>query len=210
MNMILELKAVAAEEIRQRLEPETGLYLTPLIERMGQGRRAGRANVFAVTAVKRGRGASHVTRLAAQELARTYRSDVLVVTLEDLLRMPYPPRLGDANLLHEWSPRAWGLVNAALLKHPCAIERMAIRVSELRQWGGGFVLIDCPSLEEGAGTMPAAAQTDGTVLTVAAGESERAEVQSAVRSFRNTGTELLGMVLNKRTYAIPQSIYRWL
>lgn len=209
MNALLEIGS-AATEIRRRLEPESGLYLQPLIERMGAARERNKSGVFAVTAVRKGRGASHVTRLVAQELARTYRAPVLIVTLDELLKLPYPPRLDDSNLLNEWSPRAWSVVQSALLKQACPSERLAIRVAELRQWGGGFTLIDCPALEETAQTMTTASYTDGAVLTIAAGESERTEVQHAVRSFRNTETPLLGIVLNKRTYAIPPAIFRWL
>lgn len=210
MNALLERTNAATREIRRRLEPDSGLYVQPLVERMGLSRNRNQCGVFAVTAVRKGRGASHVTRLVAQELARSYRADTLVLTLDELMRLPYPPRARDTSLLHEWSPRSWSAVPSALLRQTCPMERLAIRIAELRDWGGGFALIDCPALEEGAATMNAATHTDGAVLTIAAGESERGEVQAAVRSFRNSETPLLGMVLNKRTYAIPQSIYRWL
>lgn len=210
MNALLERSLTPKSEIRRRLEPDSGLYIQPLIERLGQGRVTGQASIFGVTALRKGRGVSHVTRLVAQELARSYRADTLVLTLDDLLRMPYPPRYGDTALLNEWSPRAWSLLNSALLRHPCPSERLPLRMDELKDWGGRFVVVDCPALEECATTINAAALTDGMILTVAAGESERGEVESAVRSFRNSEVPLLGMVLNKRTYSIPNSIFRWL
>lgn len=210
MNALLERTSGSTLELQRRLDPDRGLYLQPLVERMGQSRTRNRSGVFAVTAVYKGRGTTHVTRLASQELASSFRAETLVLTLDELLRLPYPPRIKDAALLQEWSPKSWSILPSALLKNPCPMERLPIRIAELRDWGGGYVLIDCPAMEEGAAAITVAAQTDGAVLTVAAGESERAEVQSAIRSFRNSETKLLGMVLNKRTYAIPQAIFRWL
>ncbi len=210
MNALMERGTGSTIEIRRRLELEKGPNLQPLIERMGAGRVRNRSGVFAVTAVRKGRGTTHVTRLVSQELAASYRAETLVLTLDELLRLPYPPRAKDTSLLHEWSPKSWSPVASALMKHPCPMDKLPIRIAELREWGGAYVLIDCPALEEGAAAIATATYTDGAVLTVAAGESERAEVESAIRSFRNSETPLLGMVLNKRTYAIPRSIFRWL
>lgn len=209
MNALLDRTGTETDRLKKLLDLEANSYLAPALEAMArQGN--GRPGVFAITAMRPGRGVSYVARLMAQELAKKHRSETLVITLEQLMRLPYPPRVKDANLLTEWSPRVWTADEKALYRYECPVERLAPRMAELRAWGGGYVLLDCPSLEESGPTLTAAAHTDGILLTVAAGESGRNELRMAPRLFKNCPAPLLGMVLNKRTYAIPKSIYRWL
>lgn len=207
MNALLDRGETG--RLKRLLEVEGNSYLAPALEAMAR-RGNGRTGVFTLTAMRQGRGVSFVTRLVAQEMARKYRSETLFLTLEQLMRLPYPPRLKDTNLMSEWSPRVWSVEDKALYRQECPAERLPARIAELRNWGGGNVLLDCPSLEEGGPTLNAAAHTDGVLLTVAAGESGKSELRLAARALRNCPAPLLGMVLNKRTYAIPKSIYRWL
>lgn len=71
------------------------------------------------------------------------------------------------------------------------------------------VLLDCPSLGEDSGLLPAIAEwMDGIVLVAEAGKTHRAELQRAERWIEALQGKVLGLVLNKRRYPVPAWIYK--
>jgi protein-tyrosine kinase len=71
------------------------------------------------------------------------------------------------------------------------------------------VLVDSsPVLRPGA--MAVAGRADGVVLVVEAERTRWPVALSAKESIERSGGTVLGVVLNKRRYPIPESVYRWL
>ena len=71
-----------------------------------------------------------------------------------------------------------------------------------------FILIDCPALTKSADAILVAPQTDGVFLVVAAGETRRSEIHRARALLREASGNLAGLVLNKRTYPVPKSLFK--
>ena len=56
--------------------------------------------------------------------------------------------------------------------------------------------------------MPLAAQTDGTILVVRAARTKREVVQRALETMGKFQGRVLGAILNRQQYVIPEFIYR--
>jgi Mrp family chromosome partitioning ATPase len=86
-------------------------------------------------------------------------------------------------------------------------ERVKARLTELRS-EFDFVIVDAPPLNKYDDAIPLAQFTDGVVLVLEAGATRREAAQTATASLRTANIPVLGAVLNKRTFPIPDSIYK--
>ena len=85
--------------------------------------------------------------------------------------------------------------------------RLAIYLENLRR-EYRYILIDCPSLEEAEHAVVLAPLVDGVVLVVEANRTQKEQFLYADRAIENAGGRILGHVLNKRNYAIPDWLHR--
>jgi capsular exopolysaccharide synthesis family protein len=88
-------------------------------------------------------------------------------------------------------------------------ERIKARLTELRA-EFTFVIIDAPPLGRYGDALAIGQLTDGLVLILEAGSTRKEAAQAAVSAVRASSIPILGAVLNKRTFPIPEKIYRWL
>jgi capsular exopolysaccharide synthesis family protein len=88
-----------------------------------------------------------------------------------------------------------------------------IKVSELEEKlirpavNFNCILIDCPPVNSCPEATVLASHSDGTVLVVQAGETRREVVLEARQRMAQAKVNLLGVVLNKRKYYIPNFVY---
>jgi capsular exopolysaccharide synthesis family protein len=85
-------------------------------------------------------------------------------------------------------------------------ESMRERCAELRR-EFDFGIIDTPPLARYTDAIPIAKLSDGVVLVIAAESTRREAARAAVVNLRSERVQVLGVVLNKRTYPIPELIY---
>ncbi len=85
-------------------------------------------------------------------------------------------------------------------------ERLKDRMNELRVFFK-YVLIHSPVRSDRA-VAPASFGVDGLVLIVEANSTRRERVREVIEELRMLGTPILGVVLNNRTFPIPDAIYR--
>lgn len=71
-----------------------------------------------------------------------------------------------------------------------------------------YVLIDAPPLGSSGDAALLGSMTDGVVLVIEANSTRRQRACRAKEAFEEAGVVLLGAVLNKRTFPIPNAIYR--
>lgn len=81
------------------------------------------------------------------------------------------------------------------------------RVEELRTFFD-FVLFDTPALASSSDALAVASRTDGLAMVVEAEATNREIALKAAKQAAAANVRMLGVVLNKRTYPIPESIYR--
>jgi protein-tyrosine kinase len=88
-----------------------------------------------------------------------------------------------------------------------ASERLGPLLSELRA-AFDFVVIDAPPVNLYADAVLLGKLADGMVLVVQASSTRRETARRAKESLESARVKLLGVVLNKRTFPIPESLYR--
>ncbi len=184
------------------------------------------AVVFA--GIDHGSGCSRICRGVAEALAKNAGGRVCL--LEANLRTPaLPAMFGTTN--------HYGLTNALLQADPIrsfakrvnfdnlwlissgsiaedspkllASERLKTRIIELRA-EFDFIIIDAPPLSRYADSIALGRMSDGLVLVLEANSTRREAAQMAASSLRTAKIEILAAVLNKRTFPIPDALYKHL
>jgi capsular exopolysaccharide synthesis family protein len=88
-------------------------------------------------------------------------------------------------------------------------ETMKVRVSELRK-EFDYVLIDSAPLSTYSDAVVAGQLADGLVLVLEANSTRRESAAKVAESLGAAQVKILGAVLNKRTFPIPEALYRLL
>jgi len=86
-------------------------------------------------------------------------------------------------------------------------ERVQARFAELRK-EFDFVIIDVPPLTPYSDAIGLGQVADGLVLVLEANSTRRDAAFQVAEDLRAANVRILGAVLNKRTYPIPDSLYR--
>lgn len=94
--------------------------------------------------------------------------------------------------------------NGAL--HPL---RLHERFSELRT-EFDFLLVDVPAISLYSDALPLGRLSNGIILVIDSNTTRRESARMAKENFEDAEVPLLGAVLNKRTYPIPEAVYRHL
>ena len=196
-----------------------------LIQRtfLSGGPNAPRRVIF--TAVDRGNGCSWVCARAAEALAAQVDGTVCVVEAD--LRTPSLHRyfgvgrgsgLADAMLqqgpVHDFARQIrgtnlWLMSGRELpsdasdaLSNDQLKSRFAELCSEFR-----YVLVDAPPVNESADSLIFGRMADGAVLVLEAHTTRRESARKAKECLEAANVKLLGAVLNKRTYPLPEALY---
>jgi Mrp family chromosome partitioning ATPase len=90
---------------------------------------------------------------------------------------------------------------------PWASDRLALRVAELRR-EFTFVLIDCPAMNLYADVTSLSSLADGAILVLEADFTRHEAALQAKNALVAAKFRLLGAALNKRSFPIPEFIYR--
>jgi Mrp family chromosome partitioning ATPase len=88
-------------------------------------------------------------------------------------------------------------------------DNLGERLGELRE-EFDFVLIDAPPLSRYSDALVLGQHSEGVVLVLEADSTRRGAASVAVADLRAASISILAAVLNKRTYPIPEKLYKWL
>ena len=86
-------------------------------------------------------------------------------------------------------------------------QKLAMRFAELRAQFD-FLLVDTPAIDVHPDAVLLGHMTDGIVLIVGSDSTRRETARNAKLNFETAQIPVLGAVLNKRTFPIPDAIYR--
>jgi receptor protein-tyrosine kinase len=183
-----------------------------------------RVVVFA--AIDHGNGCSQICASVAETLAKNARRPVCLV--EANFRSPALPgffgttnHFGLTEALLQNGPigsfakpvnqdNLWLLSSGSLAvdsPNLLTAERLRDRVDELRQ-EFEFVIIDAPPLTRYSDALALGQLSDGLVLILEADSTRREAASVVAANLRSANVPILAAVLNKRTYSIPEAIYR--
>jgi capsular exopolysaccharide synthesis family protein len=185
-----------------------------------------RPRVVMFSGIDSGNGCSHVCAQVAAVLARNVSGSVCLVDAN--LRTPALPEFfGVTNhhgltdsLRNNGSIRGyakslrpdnlWLLSCGSLAADSSALinsELMRTRIAELRK-EFDYVLIDSPPLNMYSDAVVLGQLADGVALILEANSTRREATLKVAENLRAAQVRILGAVLNKRTFAIPEFLYR--
>lgn len=113
----------------------------------------------------------------------------------------FAQRIGDSNLWVLPSGSDTGNVQGLLNS-----EALRARLADLRS-EFDHVLIDSPALSRGTDATLLGRLSDGMVLVLQSNTTKRETARNVTEGIRSANVRLLGAVLNKRTFPIPQRLY---
>jgi len=190
------------------------------------GADAPRHVVFAGT--ESGTGCSWICSHAAEVLASQAQGSVCLVDanlrapgLHQRFNAPNHHGLSDAlvgsgpihQYLHRLSPSNLYFLSCGSVEEGrqalLATDAMRSRINELYS-KFDYVLFDVASLSTCNDGLVLGSAADGIVLVVRANASRRETALKAVQELKATNVEVLGAVLNQRTFPIPDAIYKYL
>jgi Mrp family chromosome partitioning ATPase len=189
-----------------------------------QAQEAPRVVVFA--GIDHGNGCSQICASVAEILAKNASRPVCLV--EANFRSPALPEMfGTTN--------HYGLTEAILQRGPIGLfakivnqdnlwllssgslaadspslltsDRLRDRVADLRE-EFEFVIIDAPPLTQYSDALALGQLSDGLVLILEADSTRRESASAVAASLRSASIPILAAVLNKRTFPIPEAIYK--
>jgi hypothetical protein len=164
--------------------------------------------IVALTAAHPGAGTTHLTEVLAEALKQDHSARTLTLDGRQLFEMSGTPLPLMEELIR---PREGG---AELLSCPPEFnvswrgsrEYRAAYLARLRQQFS-YILIDCPSLKESQDILGLAPLVDGTMIVVEANRTTKSQVSYLERTLEGAGGKILGQILNKRTYPIPEWVH---
>lgn len=217
-----EVVTAALPQMEERSREE----LSKLVRQLFQSPSGGRAVVLA--GVEPGNGGTWMSVNCARLLAAQARGPVCVVDgnlrspalheqfgvsnhhgLSDLMRQggaisSYVQRLeGTRNLWLLSCGSQTGPEGAGVL---LSLEALRARMQELRA-GFEYVVIDAPALSQYGDAVVLGQAADGVALVIAEQNTRKESARHAVEELNKANVRVLGAVLNKRTFPIPQKLY---
>jgi len=177
------------------------------------------------SAIDRGDGCTAVCAAAAQNLATTGPGSICLVDanlrnpsihklfdiansvgLSEAILQPgsiqnFAQRIAGSNL---WIVPSGAAISAA--QGLTGSDVMRARLTELRE-SFDHVLIDSPALTPTADAMALGRLVDAMVLVLQSNATRREAARTMISQIRGANVNLLGAVLNKRTFPIPQNLY---
>jgi len=199
--------------VRRRHDSFSGAqagFLQPLLQTIIQAKNAeGGRGVFAFTSPASGSGVSHVLQIVARELASENRCRVLTTSSSMLEGAADDDIQRSLRGCIERAPGVWSLVDDDHVEYmpEALLDRLWIDVTPQ---DFDFILIDCPPLNEIGDALRLGHETDGVFLVVSAGETRRDQIEHAQKILRHSSARLQGLVLNRRTYPVPNVLYKLL
>jgi protein-tyrosine kinase len=183
------------------------------------GKTAGNCTVVAFTSSLPQEGVSYVTQSFAVELARrtgrrTAIVDVGVLQQVDIYHYSQAGEMclkTDVPNLYVLQPEEETLEENSQNLQPVTggseFDRGLSNLQTLR-YSFDFVLLDCRSLKDSGDAALFAPVVDGVVVVVEAERTRKEQVRATLNTIEMAQGNLLGCVLNKRQYPIPEWLYQ--
>ena len=159
---------------------------------------AGEGIVIAFTSANPGEGVSYVSDKIAAQLSASSSGSAICMTCAQLCD-------------EEWT-RSGSRADGFAKKKETRVSRTAwedwrSKVSSLRS-RYRYSIIDCPPISTGSDVLSLAPHVDGVVVVVAANQTHKAQIANVERQVQMVNGKILGFLLNKRKYMVPDWLYK--
>jgi capsular exopolysaccharide synthesis family protein len=197
-----------------------------LVQRIFLGQAANRSRVIVFAGVDPGDGCSRICAEAARALAASTSGSICLVeanfrtpSLSGFFGVRDDRGLADS-LLEQGGIRSfarqlkpsnlWLLSAGAMVPDSPSLlnsDRLKLRLQELRE-EFDYILFDAPPLNLYGDAIAVGRNADGLVVVLQADSTRRESALKGLESLRDAHIEVLGAVLNRRTFPIPEFVYR--
>ena len=173
------------------------------------------SRIFSVTSPQAGEGVTTIALMIARELARHPERDALLVSTAELAQLT-ADNLHRPEEIFAQEPLSgvWRLSATGKPASPARAwdtdPRFVREVMQHLRSRFGVVILDSGPLLSSPDLPKLGHLVDGAVMVVEAGRSTRPQIEHALDVLSLAGSDLKGFVLNRRTYPIPERVYRWL
>lgn len=157
----------------------------------------GEGVVIAFTSASSGEGVSYVSRKIAAQLSASSSGSALCLSSAQLCDDSWEGR----------TSRLRGFPDGETTVGKTPWEDWRTKVNLIRS-RYRYSIIDCPALSAGSDALSLAPHLDGIVIVVAANETHKAQIANVERQIQMVNGKILGYLLNKRKYMVPDWIYR--
>jgi len=195
--------------LTRALQPHEGLLYITLQQMRAEN---GTGVAVALTSANPGEGVTHAALSLTQTLQRDPATRTLFVCARmlralavdpaDMLRLCVPTQTNGVHMLD--LSAAGGDRGDGMWETNLAYRRECL---EYLRAAFDYIVLDCPALQTAGDALTLAPVVDGAVLIVAAESTRRNQVLHAERSLECAQARVLGHILNKRSYIVPQWIY---
>ncbi len=194
-------------------------YLQLFVNGIQSGKNSsGKCTVVALTSAVPQEGVSYVTQSFAVELAQRTSKRTLIADANNLQQVDMLHYSQVAKFCSQTNVSNLYVFSPDEPKKPKNNQQMQLkkRKSELEQglenlqtlrFVFDYVLLDCAALKTSDTAALLAPSVDGVVIVVEAERTRKEQVRNALNAIETAKGNLLGCVLNKRRYSIPQWIY---
>lgn len=161
--------------------------------------------VLAITSPHTGAGVSTIAKALVETIAESGHEAILA----DCRRPKIGPVNGNGASAEAGNKRnLWQLARGheAGRLNPSHAE-LAKAIDSLRSQYH-YVVIDCPSISESNDAASLAQLVDGFVFVVESNRTQMTEIAHAERTIEAAGGHIFGHVLNKRSFVVPDWLYR--
>jgi capsular exopolysaccharide synthesis family protein len=197
-----------------------------LVQRLFLTQSSNLVHMLVLAGIDRGDGCSRICVEVGRILAANTRASVCLLdanfrspSLPQFFEVPADQGLSDAlvlegdirNFARQLEPPNLWLLSAGMVTpdSPNLLnsDRLKLRLRELRETFE-YVLIDSPALNLYTDALALGGIADGLVVVLQADSTRRESALKGLQTLREANVPVLGAVLNRRTFPIPDFVYR--
>jgi hypothetical protein len=178
-------------------ENEPNLAFQGILHSFFHRLETGEGVAIAFTSANAGEGVSYVSKKIASQLSASCSGSALHLSSTELCDEMWGGRIN----------RLDGTSNGETFVSKTPWEDWRTKVSRLRTHYR-YSIIDCPALSTSTDVLSLAPHLDGIVVVVAANETHKTQIANVERQIQMVNGKILGYLLNKRKYMVPDWIYK--
>jgi Mrp family chromosome partitioning ATPase len=179
------------------VDKEPDLAFQGILHSVFHRAEAGEGTVIAFTSANPGEGVSYISTKIASRLSATCSGSALYLSSGQLCGEPWqigPKRFDGFVKNEEFVPMTeW--------------EDRRGKITRLRS-RYRYSIIDCPALSTGSDVLSLAPHVDGIVVVVEANNTHKAQIANVERQIQMVNGKILGYLLNKRKYMVPDWLFK--
>jgi hypothetical protein len=160
----------------------------------------------ALVAAHPGAGTTHLTEVLTELLNSDGAGSALGLDCRELATLSGDPRTSPGPAGRAGNAAALSCTPAFQNSWGTSWQYRDAYLAQLRE-RFSYVLIDCPSLKESTEVLALAPLVDGVLLVVEANRTQKTQVAYLESTIDSAGGKILGHLLNKRTYPIPEWVH---